>query len=156
LPALTVLLAVFATACSLVAQPPATPIIRGGWAWPVPAPLPPGAVAVPIDVASPPRRVPPDVEIVGCPLLPLGPVTPEYRPGREPPVTYKVEGEDVRVRWPVGFSARLAPNFEIVAPDGKVIARAGEATAGLSGGHVTNDDVFSVCMGEYGPTRVGP
>lgn len=151
LPALTLLLAVFATGCSLVSQPPATPIIRGGWAWPVPAPLPPGAVAVPIDV-SPIQDLPADA-VIGCPAALLGPVTPEYQPGRTPPVTYRVADERVNVRWPVGFSARLAPNLEIVAPDGKVIARGGEVTEGLGGGY-TGGDAFNVCIGDW-PRRVG-
>ncbi len=141
-------------ACSLFSKPPAG-LERNGWVWPAPAQLPPGAIAVAIDVATIPDNIRPGVEIIGCSLALLGPVTPEYQPGRDPPVTYRAAGAEVLVRWPVGFSARLAPNLEIVAPDGKVIARAGEATEGLIGGYLGDDDVFSVCIGEYGPKRVG-
>ena len=151
LPALALVLVVTITGCSLVAQPPATPIVRGGWAWPVPAPLPPGAIAVPIDV-SPIWDMPADA-VIGCPAALLGPVTPEHRPGGTPPVVYRVEGREVLVRWPVGFSARLAPHLEIVAPDGMVIARAGETTKGLGGGY-TGGDAFHVCTGDW-PKRVG-
>ncbi len=140
--------------CSLVSAPTGG-LERNGWVWPAPAPLPAGADAVPIDVA-PIWDIPADADdVIGCPLVLLGPVTPEYQPGRKPPVTYRVAGREVRVRWPVSFSARLAPGLEIVAPDGMVIARAGEATEGLIGGYLGDDDVFSVCVEEYGPKRVG-
>ena len=35
------------------------------------------------------------------------------------------DGQEIRVRWPVGFSARSDPGLRIVAPDGKVIAQEG-------------------------------
>jgi hypothetical protein len=85
----------------------------------------------------------------------LGPVTPEYRPAEQPPVGYRVAGDEVRVRWPVGFSARLSPALEIVAPDGKVVARAGEITDDLIGGYLEGDAVFTVCFTTYGPRRLG-
>ena len=42
-------------------------VVRGGWAWPTPAPLPPGATAVEFDVARVPAQVDPDAEYGACP-----------------------------------------------------------------------------------------
>jgi hypothetical protein len=148
-------MAVLVAGCTLLPAPGPTDHIRNGWVWPTAAPLPPAAIAVPIDVAQP-FDIPPDADFVGgCPLALLGPLTPEYRAGQEPPVGYRVEGKEVRVRWPVGFSARLSPALEIVAPDGKVVARAGEITDGLIGGHLDSDAAFTVCFTTYGPKRLG-
>jgi len=65
-------------------------------------------------------------------------------------------GDDIPVRWQEGFSARLNPTLEIVAPDGAVIAREGEVVDGRGGGTLGNDDPFTVCLGEYRPKRAAP
>lgn len=128
-------------------------VVRGNWVWPSPAPLPPGAVAVPL-VTQEIQDIPPDAEVVGCPLALLGSVTPEYRPNEDPPVRYRQGDGFAKVGWPVGFSARLNPRLEIVAPDGKVFAREGAPTDELGGGLTGGDDTFFVCVGGYGPERL--
>ena len=126
--------------------------VRGGWLWPTPAPLPAGALPVPIDVGRP-FDVPADAELA-CPLALLGSLTVEYRAGEDPPVRYR-SGEEVRVVWPAGFSARLNPRLEIVAPDGAVFAREGLPTAEFGGGFGGDgDDRFHICMFEYMPRRL--
>jgi hypothetical protein len=127
-----------------------------GWVWPTPAPLPAGATAVLLDVASIPVDVRPDVEYAACPMALLLPVTPHVVPDdADHPIHYRsvADGHEIHVRWPVGFSARLNPALEIVAPDGKVIAQEGVPIEGMGGGY-GSDDAFTVCLWPYVPTRV--
>lgn len=147
-------LALAVGACSLL------PIerVESGWIVPTPFPLPPGAQAVPLVIATLPRPLRPDIEYGACPLALLSPVRVEYRAGDQRPVHFHAvaSGEEIRIRWPEGFSARLNPALAIVAPDGSVIARDGEVVDGLSGGNLDRDDSFTVCMGEYTPRRARP
>lgn len=130
--------------------------VESGWIVPTPFPLPPGAQAVPLVIATLPRPPRPDIEPVRFALL--SPVRVEYRAGDQRPVHFHAvaSGEEIRIRWPEGFSARLNPALAIVAPDGSVIARDGEVVDGLSGGNLDRDDSFTVCMGEYTPRRARP
>ena len=134
----------------VVPSPGPQGIVRGAWLWPAPAPLPPGAVAVPIDAAQP-IDLPPDA-VLGCDAALLGSIVAAHRAGEEPPVRYApaAGGDEVHVRWPAGFSARLNPELEIVAPDGRVFATEGKATIEFGGG-MGADDRFWICMPEYGP-----
>ncbi|MEJ7749611.1 MAG: hypothetical protein WKF56_09930 [Candidatus Limnocylindrales bacterium] len=144
-------------ACSLFLPP--NGVVRGGWVWPTPAPLPEGATAVALDVAPIPAQVQPDAEYGACPLALLLPFTVRHVPeDAAQPVHYRAvdDGQELRISWPSGFSARLAPDLEVVAPDGTVIASEGVPTEGLGGGVLGNDDTFSVCIGEYGPHRIEP
>lgn len=139
--------------CSVFREP--APVVDG-WRYPAPAPLPPGATAVRLDVTPIPGHVPANTSF-GCPLALLGPTTISYVAADvEHPVHYRAvqTGEELRLRWQPGVSARITDRLEIVGPDGKVLAREGEGAENLGGG-VSNDDVFTVCFGEYLPTRVG-
>jgi hypothetical protein len=153
--AVAVAAAVLVAACEVFSESASAPgggLVRGEWVWATPAPLPAGAEPVPLAVA-PIRKIPPGVEVTGCATALLEPVVPQYRPAEEPPVRYRQNGREVSIVWEVGFSARLNPRLEIVAPDGTVIAREGELTEPLGGGYL-EDDAFWVCTGRYGPTRV--
>jgi hypothetical protein len=66
-------------------------------------------------------------------------------------------GREVVVVWPIGFSARRTDRLEIVAPDGKVLAREGERVNGLGGGYWAAPGVAEaahICLGDYVPMRV--
>ncbi len=132
---------------------------RGGWVWPTPAPLPDGATAVPLEVAPIPAVVQPGVEYGACMTALLNPVTIHHVPDDHTrPIHYRrVDGGgEVHVRWQPGFSARLAPDLEIVAPDGTVIAREGVPVDGLGGGSAGDaDETFFVCIGDYIPRHIG-
>lgn len=132
-------------------------IERGGWVWPTPAPLPDGATAVPLDVAPIPAVVQPNAEYGACPAALLNPVTIHHVPeDAARPIHYRIVdgGQEIQLRWQPGYSARLAPELEIVAPDGSVVARAGQKVEGLGGGYGA-DDTFFVCIGDYVPPRIG-
>ena len=149
-------LALVAMGCGQISQPQG--IERGGWVWPTPAPLPDGATAVPLDVAPMPAVVAPGVEYAACPSALLGPMTIHHVPDDAATrIHYRSVGggQEIHVRWQVGFSARLAPDLEIVAPDGTVLAREGVPVEGLGGGYIGSDDTFTVCIGDYVPRRVG-
>jgi hypothetical protein len=142
-------------ACSVFAQPGA---VVDGWRYPAPAPLPPGAMAVEIDVAPIPSSIPPNI-VWGCPAALLGPFNLLYVPGDvATPVHYTQVpgGAEIHVRWQPGISARHSGRLEIVGPDGAVIAAEGGPVDGLGGGFLGNDNTFTVCLGQYHPTRVGP
>ncbi len=150
-------IAILAVGCGQFGGPPPG-IERGGWVWPTPAPLPDGATAVKLDVEPMPAVVAPGVVYAACPAALLLPITIHHVPeDAAAPIHYRPVGggEEVHVRWQFGFSARLAPELEIVAPDGKVIASEGQPVEGLGGGVTGNDDTFSVCIGDYVPRRVG-
>jgi hypothetical protein len=158
-PALLVTVALIVTGCApfqgLVGP---QGIERGGWVWPTPAPLPGGATAVPLDVAPIPAVVQPNTEYAACPAALLSPVTIHHVPDDAArPIHYRIVdgGQEIHLRWQFGFSARLAPELEIVAPDGSVVARAGQRVEGLGGGFGADDDVFFVCIGDYVPRRIG-
>ncbi|HET7168095.1 MAG TPA: hypothetical protein VFI69_02760 [Candidatus Limnocylindrales bacterium] len=147
--------ALVALGCGQISQPQG--IERGGWVWPTPAPLPDGATAVPLDVAPMPAVVGPGVEYAACPMALLVPMTIHHVPGdAAAPIHYRTVGggEEIHVRWQFGFTARLAPELEIVAPDGRVVAREGRPVEGLGGGSTGNDDTFTVCIGDYVPRRL--
>ncbi|MGP1675050.1 MAG: hypothetical protein ACTS8Z_07550 [Candidatus Limnocylindrales bacterium] len=130
---------------------------RGGWVWPTVEPLPDGATPVLLDVEPIPAVVQPGVEYGACRTALLTPVTIHHVPDDQArPIHYRLVdgGGELGLRWQPGFSARLAPDLEIVAPDGTVIAREGVPVVGLGGG-VAGDDAFSVCIGDYIPQRVG-
>ncbi|MGZ9159918.1 MAG: hypothetical protein ACXW4T_02025 [Candidatus Limnocylindrales bacterium] len=149
-------LALVAVGCGQISQPQG--IERGGWVWPTPAPLPDGATAVPLDVEPMPAVVGPGVEYAACPMALLGPMTIHHVPDdAATPIHYRTVGggEEIHVRWQFGFSARLAPDLEIVAPDGTVIAREGVPVEGLGGGYIGGDDTFTVCIGDHVPRRAG-
>lgn len=149
-------LALVVVGCGQIGQPQG--VERGGWVWPTPAPLPDGATAVPLDVEPMPAVVQPGAEYAACPTALLGPMTIHHVPeDAATPIHYRTVGggEEIHVRWQFGFSARLAPDLEIVAPDGTVIAREGAPVEGLGGGTTGDDATFSVCIGDYVPQRVG-
>ena len=150
-----IIVTVALVACQNGGQPG---VAINGWIWPTTAPLPEGATAVKLDVASIPGGVRPDIEYGACPTALLLPVTIHHVPDdAASPIHYRSvqDGQEVHVRWQVGFSARLNPDLEIVAPDGTVIAREGVPVDGLGGGGIGPGDAFSVCLPQYGPTRVG-
>jgi hypothetical protein len=123
-----------------------------GWIWPSPAPLPAGAVAVPLDVEPIPSDVP-ALASFACPMALSAPITITYVPDDTAHPIHYTQTESGLVEqlvWQVGFTARLDPGLEIVAPDGSVIAKAGE-NPGFGGGG--NDSAFHVCIGAYLPTR---
>jgi hypothetical protein len=132
--------------------------VRGGWAWPRPAPLPPGATAVEIAVEEIPVVVNPDAEYGACPLALIPPFSISLQPADVPSVRYTSDdGTETLVVWPVGFSARVTDVLEIVAPDGTVVARAGVPVEGLGGGFWAGPngrEAAHVCMPQYGPKRV--
>jgi hypothetical protein len=124
-----------------------------GWIWPSPAPLPAGAVAVPLDVETIPTDAPAGSSFA-CAAALFAPVTITYIPDDAAhPIHYaRTETGDVEhLVWQVGFSARLDPGLEIVAPDGLVIAKAGDNER--LGGGGGNDGALHVCLPAYLPTR---
>ena len=66
-------------------------------------------------------------------------------------VTYRYDTHDTRFTWPEGYSARLNPALEIVAPDGEVVAREGEYTPEWS--VVPADGGYRVCIPGNPPAR---
>jgi len=142
------LFVILVTGCSLGQ----TGNVRGGWTWPTPAPLPAGAVAVRLETEQIPPIVNPDVEYAACPLALLGPITIQLVDDQ---VEYRdaASGEKLDIVWQVGFTARRANVVEIVAPDGAVIVREGQARGDLAGGWFGG--AFHVCMGQYLPQRAG-
>lgn len=142
--------------CSMFTQP--GPVV-GGWRFATPFPLPAGAVAVPLLTERIPASVPPNVELRACPAALISPFVIRHVPADAArPIHYLVDNSrDMVVIWQVGFSARRTERLEIVAPDGKVLAREGERVEGLGGGYWDTPGVGEaahVCLGEYVPTKV--
>jgi hypothetical protein len=115
--------------------------------WPTVAPLPNGATVLELHTEPPGPNAPP---LTGCPLL-------NYDG------SVSVQGSEVVLGrgdfvWPRGFSARLFNGqAELVAPDGTVIARAGDHLEGLGG--YEDDGLYHVCSvtaagNEWGPWGV--
>jgi hypothetical protein len=121
------------------------------WVWPTPFPLPSGAQAVPLAVGQP-YQPPADAGIVDtCPANAVPRFVVEYDPDDSSPVRYRFATGYEPVVWGVGFSARLNPRLEIVAPDGAIITREDEALEGMLGGYF--DDALHVCVHSYAPQR---
>jgi hypothetical protein len=51
-------------------------------------------------------------------------------------------GERTELTWPPGFRVRFAPDAEVLAPGGRVVAREGRAVA-FGGGFIT--EAFEIC-----------
>jgi hypothetical protein len=129
-------------------------VVRDGWRWPEPAPLPAGAKAVALDV-SPIISIPADAGFM-CPLALFLPFTIHHVPGdAAQPVHYRQvsDGAERPIRWQHGVSARVTDKLEIVGPDGEILASEGVPVEGLGGG-TGNDGISDVCIGKYLPTRV--
>jgi hypothetical protein len=126
-----------------------------GWVFPTAYPLSPGAVAVPIDTL---HHAPPEADTLyvdACVLVTLDPFLVTYdATDTISPVHYRYRNELVRVRWPEGYTARLNPGLEIVAPDGEVVARDGESTPSWAGFEM--DGAYQVCIPGNPPRRVEP
>jgi hypothetical protein len=114
--------------------------------------LPAGAQAVPLAVGRIPDRVLADVTYGVCPMALLGPFVTEYEPGASPPIVHRAGDQRFDIVWQPGFSARLNPKLEIVAPNGRVVVRESQQSIGFGGG-VGDDGKFHVCLPEYGPRR---
>ena len=101
-------------------------------------PLPSGALALQLPTQAP------HPSGIGCPLVgPPGPVLMNWDRQTETLgfafTRWGTTGDTVR--WPAGFSARLYLNrAELIAPDGKVVARDGDSVPGVLGA-----DPLSIC-----------
>ncbi len=147
--------AAIATACSPVSSsspaPTPSPSQTATWTWPSPAPIPSDATPVALHVA-----LPADLDAgpaYACPTA-LIRVTPGFAADDAvQPIRYAVPGETDGwdFLWQVGFQAWLRPALEIVAPDGKVVAREGQPVD-LAGGQLRGDHTWDVCLPEYLPT----
>jgi hypothetical protein len=122
------------------------------WVWPTPYPLPAGATAVSLDVLTA-HPIPPGAEVIdACPLRPIDPFEIEYHPeDAATPIHYRFSDGYQHVVWGIGFSARLDPTLEIVAPDGKVVARQDVLTGPMIGGHL--DQGLYVCVSGYSAVK---
>lgn len=127
-----------------------------GWVFPTPFPLPAGAKRVPIETL---RHSPPledTLYVDACPAHILGSFIIEYRPDDPTqPVHYRYEGGETSMTWPEGFSARLNPGLEIVAPDGVVVAVHGVPTPSSWAGGSNGKGMF-VCLAGNPPRMVDP
>jgi hypothetical protein len=126
------------------------------WAFPSPAPLPPGAIAVPIDVQPiPSARA--DVEF-GCPAALLSPVELVVDRSVQPPkVSYRSvdSGDPIGIAWSWGVSAyEWAGIVHIVAPDGADLLVEGVVADDIGGGYMGNEDVFGACDVRSLPRRL--
>ncbi|HET7726961.1 MAG TPA: hypothetical protein VFK54_06485 [Candidatus Limnocylindrales bacterium] len=153
-------LVIIASACGAsLPFGPSGGIARGEWVWPTPAPLPPGAVPVPLETLPVPDSVEPGVSYDACPAALVGDFTIAAGRDGAAPIRYSLvdSGNDIRVIWPAGFSARRMPLIQIVAPDGTVVAREGEVVSGLGGGQfgAEGQDAFAVCLPAWLPMRRG-
>ena len=65
---------------------------------------------------------------------------------QDPRVAWLIAPTGVRreLQWPFGFSARFAPDLQIVVPDGQLVAREGDEVD-LGGGFRPDTEVFAVC-----------
>lgn len=54
-------------------------------------------------------------------------------------------GDGFAIRWPPGFTARFAPDLEVLDPGGKVVARGGESVTDAGGGGDPSSGAFYVC-----------
>jgi hypothetical protein len=96
-----------------------------------PYPLPSGARALAL-----PTRGPPASGVVGCPAIgPVGPVVMQWdRNAHTVSFSFEPWGGSDTILWPDGFSAReYLGRAELVAPDGSVVARDGDAVSGILG-----------------------
>lgn len=126
-----------------------------GWVFPTAYPLPSGAVRVAIQTIhhSPPTED--TLYVDACPLIQLDAIVIEYRSeDAEQPVRYRMAGADAHLIWPEGFSARLNPSLEIVAPDGVVVAVEGVPTPRWYGGGMAGGTF--VCIPGNPPRRSTP
>jgi hypothetical protein len=94
---------------------------------PTPFPLPPGATALALATQSPRPS-----DQIGCVLLPPESVTMNWD-AKSHAVSFSFNPWGDRasntIIWPHGFSAReYQGRAELVAPDGHIVARAGDAT----------------------------
>jgi hypothetical protein len=73
----------------------------------------------------------------------------------DPAVAWVVSatGQRVEVLWPVGYSARFAPELELIGPINQVIARAGDELT-LGGGFVPSGE-WDTCEVAVGPLDIG-
>ena len=114
--------------------------------WPTAARLPNGATVLELHTEPPGPTAPP---LTGCPLL-------NYDG------SVSVQGSEVvlgrgDVVWPRGFSARLLNGqAELVAPDGTVIARAGDHLEGQLLGGYEDDGLYHVCSVTAAGKEGGP
>lgn len=65
---------------------------------------------------------------------------------QDPRVTWLIAPTGVRreLQWPFGFSARFAPDLQVISYDGQVVAREGD-DVDLGGGFRPDTEVFAVC-----------
>ncbi len=110
-----------------------------------PYPLPSGALAVALPT-QPPATTPIPSGGFACPLVGPDHVAVVWdRAAHAISFTFDLWGENAQattILWPRGFSAReYKGRLELVAPDGSVVARDGEAVPNVIG-----DDPAHVCM----------
>jgi hypothetical protein len=120
-PLLLLLAALLFVACAAPVLAPTT----------TPYPLPSGARALPL-----PTQGPRPSGVVGCPAIgPVGPVVMTWdRNAHTVSFVFDPWGGSDTIQWPNGFSAReYLGRAELVAPDGAVVARDGDAVPGILG-----------------------
>jgi len=121
-------------------------VVLAGFVWTRFEGVPPGSGGTPLTIQT--RAAPsslPSGAVWACPDAEAGPVQVE-RAGSELVFISRGSGNERHLVWPYGFSARLVDGHaELLASDGRVIAREGDVIGDIVVGMGTSGDAFYVC-----------